>query len=375
VDRIVGTAEDLEAAGSLEAAARKVLPDLTTKARTGLTAFLKAIEGSRELLVPDAAPQFEDEQTGPAPARPTKEKKPKRSNKREGLKAGEGLSACVMKLVEDSGIAGYHLSHDDINGNQRIGNLQELINAASLYAASREGLLLFLEHIELDRSIENETESEDDRGTVTLITLHNTKGLEFRRVIMTGIEQGVFPRDDKQGDDLEEERRLFYVGATRAMDELYLCTCALRRMFGRTMPMSPSLFLSEADQSELRVIGKSPFGDQSPFGNQSPWGDGAYRDPGGSFTGGAQSASQSGGASPRQGSSGSLEPSRSRASSDGRWKQGDRIFHDDHGYGAVTEIRESDDGPVITVRFETGRETHFLSLHQSSRFLKLGNDV
>jgi DNA helicase-2/ATP-dependent DNA helicase PcrA len=128
------------------------------------------------------------------------------------------------------------------------------------------------------------------------------------------------------------------------MDELYLCSCAMRRVFGRTMPMSPSLFLSEADQSELRFIG------------QAPWG----------FAGGAQDASRSGGG---------VRPSRgSQASSDGRWKQGDRVFHDDHGYGAVTEIREGDDGPVITVRFETGRETHFLSLHQSSRFLKLGND-
>jgi DNA helicase-2/ATP-dependent DNA helicase PcrA len=173
---------------------------------------------------------------------------------------------------------------------------------------------------------------------------------------MTGIEQGVFPRDDKQGDDLEEERRLFYVGATRAMDELYLCTCAMRRVFGRTMPMSPSLFLSEADQSELRIIGKPSWG----------------------FAGG--SASQDTGAgSWQQGTTAPLKgagPSRTpQASSDGRWKQGDRVFHDDHGYGTVTAIRESDDGPVITVRFETGRETHFLSLHQSSRFLKLGNDA
>jgi DNA helicase-2/ATP-dependent DNA helicase PcrA len=354
VDRIVGTAV-MGPIGSLglESAARAALPDLTAKARSGLTVFLNAIEGSRKLINMEieTLPEDGDDVTNlDTAARTPKEKKPGGTKKRDGLRAGEGLSSCVAKIVEDSGIAGYHLSRDDISGNQRIGNLQELINAASLYPATREGLLSFLEHIELDRSIETE-ESEGERGTVTLITLHNTKGLEFRRVIMTGIEQGVFPRDDKQGDDLEEERRLFYVGATRAMDELYLCTCAMRRVFGRTMPMSPSLFLSEADQSELRVIGKSPWG----------------------FAGGTEDASLGGGeASQQQETKG---PRGSQRSSDGRWTQGDRVFHDDHGYGAVTEIRESDDGPVITVRFETGGETRFLSLHQSSRFLKLGNDV
>jgi DNA helicase-2/ATP-dependent DNA helicase PcrA len=62
------------------------------------------------------------------------------------------------------------------------------------------------------------------------------------------------------------------------------------------------------------------------------------------------------------------------ASSDGRWRQGDRVFHDDHGYGAVTDIRESDEGPVISVHFDTGHETRFLSEHQSSRFTKIGGD-
>jgi DNA helicase-2/ATP-dependent DNA helicase PcrA len=359
VDRIAGTAVlDPDAGGNLEAAARCILPDMTAKARAGVTAFLAAIEGSRKLLNMEILPLPDDGdgitnydttlpegKTETAAAKSPKEKKPRQTKKQNGLSAGEGLSACVAKLVENSGIAEYHLSHDDISGNQRIGNLQELINAASLYPASLQGLLSFLEHIELDRSIEESKEDEGEQGKVTLITLHNTKGLEFHRVIMTGIEQGVFPRDDKQGEDLEEERRLFYVGATRAMDELYLCSCAIRRMFGRTMPMTPSLFLSEADQSELRIIGKVPWG----------------------FAGGMWKASQSAGEE-------SPGLPGAKASSDGRWKQGDRVFHDDHGYGTVSKIRESDDGPVISVRFETGGETHFLSLHQSSRFLKLGND-
>jgi DNA helicase-2/ATP-dependent DNA helicase PcrA len=175
---------------------------------------------------------------------------------------------------------------------------------------------------------------------VTLITFHNTKGLEFRRVIMTGIEQGVFPREDKKDEELEEERRLFYVGATRAMDELYLTSCAARRMYGRTVSSEPSLFLREIDKSALRIIGNAPYGFNAP----------------------ARSS--------RQAVSGGM----GKLSSDGRWRLGDRVFHDDHGYGAVAEIREGDEGPVVRVRFETGHEIRFLSAFQSAAFTKIGDD-
>jgi DNA helicase-2/ATP-dependent DNA helicase PcrA len=182
---------------------------------------------------------------------------------------------------------------------------------------------------------------------VTLITLHNTKGLEFRRVILTGIEQGIFPRDDKKGEDLEEERRLFYVGATRAMDELYLTSCAERRVFGRTTPMDPSLFLTEIDCKILRIIGSVP----RSFG---PHLSGEPRGRGGFYAG--------------------FPPRKPAKSSDGLWTLGDRVYHDDHGYGSIAEIREGEDGPVVKVVFETGYEKRFLSLHQSSAFTKIRED-
>ena len=82
---------------------------------------------------------------------------------------------------------------------------------------------------------------------VTLITLHNTKGLEFDRVIITGLEEGIFPHDSSAGraEDLEEERRLFYVGITRARERLVMTWCLSRRIFGRTTDMAPSRFLDE----------------------------------------------------------------------------------------------------------------------------------
>ncbi|MDR0589296.1 MAG: ATP-dependent helicase [Spirochaetaceae bacterium] len=336
VDRILGEAvlgglageNGAEPAdGDLAAAAKRLLPSLPAKARSGITAFLAVMEKGRFVLEGTAEKKdiIKEEKT-----------------KREELRAGEGLSLCVVQLVIDAGIAEYHSSHDEISGNQRLNNLQELANAASLYPANAEGLLEFLEHIELDRSLEEERQADKGKtlDTVTLITYHNTKGLEFRRVIMTGLEQGVFPRNDKEWEDLEEERRLFYVGATRAMDELYISSCAVRRMYGRTSPMEPSLFLREIDQSSLRVIGAAPYGfAKRPAPKTAP------------FAGGKRTVS-----------------------SDGQWQVGGRLFHDDYGYGGVAEIRETEEGPVILARFDTGKELRFLSLHQSSRITKIGEE-
>lgn len=341
--------------GSLALAAQHLAPEISPKARAGVATFLKAIEAGRAAL--ERNPQQQDDpppappDSGPAAANPLASKPSKKSKKPSEagqlLRAGEGLSVCVVKLVEASGIGEYHLTHDEISGNNRLNNLQEVANAASLYPATEAGLLEFLEHIELDRSMEDTSGAQasgDDKNTVTLITLHNTKGLEFRRVLMTGIEQGIFPRDDKKGEGLEEERRLFYVGATRAMDELYLTSCRERRMYGRTSPMEPSVFLREIDRTGLRVIGAAPHG----FAH-------ANKGAGGGF--GAYSRKPAG-----------------SESSDGRWALGDKVYHDDHGYGYIEQIRESEDGPVIKVVFETGQDLRFLSRHQSSNFTKIRGD-
>ena len=268
-------------------------------------------------------------------------KKPPARKKHSELSAGEGLSIIVTQLVKDSGIADYHKADDEVTGNNRINNLQELVNASSDYKMSREGLLEFLENTELDRSMED---SDDNKqNAVTLITFHNTKGLEYKCVIMTGLEHGVFPREDKKNDDLEEERRLFYVGATRAMDELYLTNCAERRMYGRTMTMQPSLFLREIDKSYLQIENRS------------------Y----------ARTAVQS------------FNPyilNKNTAAADREieeragYRRGQRIFHDNYGSGGVVGVRDSEDGPVVRVRFDTGHETQFNSKYQGRSYEKIGDD-
>jgi DNA helicase-2/ATP-dependent DNA helicase PcrA len=337
------------AEGGLLSVARSL--SLSAKAQAGVEFFARFMEKARALL--DSGVRA-GTSGGASVQAATPVQRPFKSAA-SPIRAGEGLSVCTASLILDSGLAEYHSANDEINGYQRLGNLQELVNAASLYSASLEGLAEFLEHIELDRSIE-ENKDKANLDSVTLITLHNTKGLEFKRVILTGLEQGIFPRDDKEGDDLEEERRLFYVGATRAMDELYLCSCAFRRMYGRTSPMLPSRFLHEVDKSSIRVIAEAPAG----FGGKKT---GSFLNGGGL---GRNNAAFN--------NSAFVNVPPPKVSSDGRWKTGDRVFHDDQGYGAVIAVSETEEGPVVKVRFDNGYETSFLSLYQSGNFTKMGKE-
>ena len=337
-----------QAGGGLLESARNTAQKLKPKARKGLEAFIKVLDDGRSLL-----------ETGEKNGATGKKKTPAR---KEGeLVPGEGLSLCVTQMIIASGLAEYHLTQDEISGTQRLNNMQELVNAASLYDGTTEGLLEFLEHIELDRSLEENTpqdagDSLAAENKVTLITFHNTKGLEFRRGIMTGLEHGIFPREDKKGEELEEERRLFYVGATRAMDELYLSSCASRRMFGRTMPVEPSVFLHEIDKTCLRIIGNAPYSFASRSHAQQK--SGVFADD-----------------TEQRRDSAHTETELEKASG---WRCGQKLFHDDHGYGHVVEVRASDDpddGPIVRVKFENGKEVRFLSEYQGAAFEKIGSDV
>jgi DNA helicase-2/ATP-dependent DNA helicase PcrA len=334
VDRIVEEAAAVaaEEQGNLEAAARRILPALAPKARKGIEEFLSFMAEGRALLLGAGPP----DQGGNRGAQDSQAE----------LRGAEGLSVLVVKLVKDSGLADYHRFHDEVGAVQRLNNLQELANAASEYSAGIEGLLQFLENIELDRSLEDSSEKKDGENQVTLITFHNTKGLEFRRVIMTGLEQGIFPRNSKEGEDLEEERRLFYVGATRAIDELYLTSCAWRRLYGRGQSAEPSMFLREIDPSVLRVLGNSPYG----FG------------------------ASSGISSGTSGRVPAAEREDRKDAAEGGWRKGDRVYHDDYGYGGVAAVRESEDGPVVELLFESGKTLRFLSSSQGRSITRIGKD-
>ncbi|MCR5725190.1 MAG: ATP-dependent helicase [Treponema sp.] len=304
-----------EQAYSLLESSRRLGPSLSKKAREGIAGFVEKMDEFTALISRTSA----DYDTG----------------------VEDKLSVLVEAISEKSGLLEYHTSQDEVQGTQRAQNMQELANSAVLYPCTREGLLEFLDHIELDRTLDLADE-EANPDSVTLITLHNTKGLEFNRVIMTGMERGIFPRAEKSGSELEEERRLCYVGITRAKDELYLTSCAMRRMYGRTEYMEISPFLLELGAGAVKVIGHKPYGFRMDEDADST----ALH--GGDF-----------------GANGLSHPELSSDPLRAKYARGVRIYHDDYGYGMVTAGRTSDDGEyVITVQFESGGSKRFIPRYQ-----------
>ncbi len=230
----------------------------------------------------------------------------------------ETLSHFIHVLIERTGLLACYEQKDAEAGTAKASNLLELINAAMPYPAARAGLLQFLENTLL-----NSPEMKDpEKGKVTLITVHNTKGLEFERVVITGLEEGVFPSfpgtdpEDTSTEEIEEERRLFYVGITRAKKELYLTSCRRRALYGRYITSRPSRFLTEIPGHLVREYeGKSVT---------------AYK-----------------------------------ARNEDEFCRGARVFHDDYGYGVVIKNESKGEHSLVTVRFDTGRSARFIPAYSS----------
>lgn len=162
-------------------------------------------------------------------------------------------SVIAQAVVEQSGLLAEFEKTDDLQDEGRVENLQELISVAVEYEESEveEGeeisLQGFLEQVSLVADSDQIPEGEDHGGVVTLMTLHTAKGLEFPTVFLTGMEEGIFPHNRTLGDkeELEEERRLAYVGLTRAQHRLYLSRSQYRTSWGAPTYNSESRFLSE----------------------------------------------------------------------------------------------------------------------------------
>ena len=174
---------------------------------------------------------------------------------REALESGAGATRMVEAAATESGYLLELESERTIEAEGRIENIKELTGVAAEYEQRYpdEGLAGFLEQVAL---VSEQDEYDEAASAVTLMTLHNAKGLEFPVVFIVGLEDGVFPHYRSMGDsaELEEERRLAYVGITRAMQRLHLCHAWSRSLFGTTSYNPPSRFLSEIPAELLRSI-------------------------------------------------------------------------------------------------------------------------
>jgi DNA helicase-2/ATP-dependent DNA helicase PcrA len=154
----------------------------------------------------------------------------------------------VQHVIQHSGLRDHHAREKDNKGEARVENLDELVNAAEGFEPENDDGLSplgsFLAHASLESG---ETQAATGLDCVQLMTLHAAKGLEFPTVFVVGLEEGLFPSEHSafDPDRLPEERRLCYVGLTRAMQRLYLTHAESRRIFGRTSYRDPSRFLSE----------------------------------------------------------------------------------------------------------------------------------
>ena len=158
-------------------------------------------------------------------------------------------------LIDRTGYIKLLEEEDTPEAFSRIENLRELVNAAMDSKDRGETLDQFLDHA----ALVSDADAYDERAQITLMTLHAAKGLEFPLVFLCGMEEGLFPhsRTFLQPDDVEEERRLCYVGMTRAMDTLVLSRAVYRRRYGTDLPEAsvPSRFLEEVPAELLEDIG------------------------------------------------------------------------------------------------------------------------
>ena len=167
------------------------------------------------------------------------------------------LAEQVQAMLDKSGLIAHYKQEKGEKGESRVENLEELVNAAGEYAYEElEGLdplTAFLSYAALESGEGQANEWED---SVQLMSLHSAKGLEFPLVFLTGLEEGLFPheRSITEPGRLEEERRLCYVGMTRAMQELYLSHAEVRRWHGRETYTRPSRFLAEIPPELLRDV-------------------------------------------------------------------------------------------------------------------------
>ena len=169
-----------------------------------------------------------------------------------GVAAKNSLSVLLDGVLERTAYRGY-LYDEFEDADQRWENVEELRNVASEYdgLVPGEGLVSFLQDVALitdaDTMEERNAQAADDDGRVTLITLHSAKGLEFRAVFMLAVEEGVLPhmRSFDEPAQMEEERRLCYVGMTRAKERLYLLRAFHRYAMGRSQHNPASRFLKE----------------------------------------------------------------------------------------------------------------------------------
>ena len=282
----------------------------------------------------------------------------------EGLQAGlagRPVAEVVRSVLDESGYEAALKAQKTLESEGRLENLEEFVGVAAEYdkRADEPSLDGFLQEISLYADIDAFA---DTSALITLMTLHNAKGLEFPVVFVAGMEEGVFPHQrslDEQ--NVEEERRLAYVGITRAMDRLYLVHARARTLWGSSQYNLPSRFLDEIPEISSR---SQAIGGRRPVAGRRAAARGAA-DPGvaARATAGRPAAGRAGPAGRRHadeasddvdGASGRRFTGLEKKELDEEvveqfFASGDRVLHATLGEGTVLTMEH---GGIVLVRFE-----------------------
>ncbi len=258
----------------------------------------------------------------------------------------EPVSTALERLLDQSGYVQDLRDDRTEDADERIGNLMELVSAAREYEAREPEASIggFVDRLSLLSEVDEEAGAQD--AHVWLMTLHSAKGLEFPVVVMAGLEERLFPHSRASDDDeeLEEERRLCYVGMTRARNRLVLTSAARRRIFGEYQNTEPSRFIAEVPAELIDYI-------------EASWG------------GGYQSSLSPYGAGREQSFRGAQQPhggeTHAPAYADEDEDQsapmirpGSMVRHPQFGVGSVISVEPLDGDAKLVVRFNTvGRKT------------------
>ena len=289
---------------------------------------------------------------------------------REKLSAGEyDLAGLIEDVLERSGYRASLEEEGEVEAQTRMENIEELVNKAAAYEAAAEepSLGAFLEEVALVADVDA-MEDTDDR--VTLMTLHSAKGLEFDNVWMCGMEDGLFPsmmaiNSEDPVSAIEEERRLCYVGITRARKRLTLTAARQRMVNGETRWHKISRFVDEIPEEELEAsrLESKNFGRTISLDDgDMPWNRPA-RPAGVSTFGRGENAYASRTAVFPQGTAPAFGKAFTVAKADRLdYEVGDRVRHIKFGDGTVKEIKDGGKDYEVTVEFDTmGQKRMFAS--------------
>jgi len=244
----------------------------------------------------------------------------------------------IDRVLRDTGYLEELENERTPQAQSRIDNLHELISVAQEFAASEEenNLENFLAHVALVSDIDDTELGED---AITLMTLHSSKGLEFPVVFLVGMEEGLFPHARTLMDEteIEEERRLCYVGITRAKEKLFLSSTKMRTIYGNTVTYPPSRFLQEIPARLVKTIKRQErFSALENFKQVSEKYSARPQKPASTFN-------------PH-----SFMPQKPAAAAGGtgtRFNTGDRVSHSKWGEGLVVSVKDSPDGQEVKVAF------------------------